>query len=61
MAENKDEKDFRPARFSCDTWILGKIHSNPWKYWFFNIEIFTYLVKIRINNDFRLWKKERKE
>jgi len=26
--ELKEEKDFRPARFSCDTGIIGKLYSN---------------------------------
>ena len=29
------------TNINCDTGILGKTHSNPWKYWFFDIEIFT--------------------
>ena len=24
MAENKEEKDFRPARFSCEEWVNAK-------------------------------------
>jgi len=45
--ENKEEKNFRPASFSCDTGILGKLYLNHWKYWIFNMGIFTYFKKYR--------------
>ena len=38
MNENK-------TNINCDTGILWKMHSNYWKYSFFNVEIFTYLIK----------------
>ena len=49
MAENKEEKNFRPARFSCEKPIYINIDSNPWKYLLFNIEIFTYSNKMVLN------------
>ena len=55
MAENKEEKDFRPARFSCEKPIYINIHSNNWKYWIFNIEIFTYLNKIENGENIYEW------
>lgn len=42
MAENKEEKDFRPARFSCEKPIYINIDSNFWNYWLFGVEIFTF-------------------
>ena len=38
-----EEKSFPKVRLNCNTGILGKTHSNLWKYSFFDIEIFTYL------------------
>ena len=40
MNENK-------TNINCDTGILGKLHLNHWKYWIFNMEIFTYFKKYR--------------
>ena len=40
---NKNES-FANACINCETGILWKIHSNHWKYWIFNIEIFTSLL-----------------
>jgi len=37
MNENK-------TNINCDTGILWKMYSNYCKYWFFNIEIFTFFV-----------------
>jgi len=39
---NYEEKNLQKTNINCDTGILGKIHSNYWKYWIFNVEIFTY-------------------
>ena len=39
--EDKNQK-LPSTRIQCDTGILGKLHSNLWKYWIFNAEIFTY-------------------
>ena len=33
------------TNINCDTEILWKIHSNRWKYWLFDVEIFTYFDK----------------
>ena len=38
MNENK-------TNINCDTGILGKLHSNHWKYWIFYNEIFTFFDK----------------
>ena len=38
--EDKNQK-LPSTNINCDTGILGKPHSNPWKYWIFDIEIFT--------------------
>ena len=35
MNENK-------TNINCDTGILGKTHSNHWKYWNLYVEIFTF-------------------
>ena len=35
MNENK-------TNINCDTGILWKTYSNYWKYWIFDVEIFTY-------------------
>ena len=40
MIENK-------TNINCDAGILRKMYSNHWKYWIFNIEIFTYFYKAR--------------
>ena len=42
MNENK-------ININCDTGILGKIHANHWKNWFFNTEIFTFFISRTIN------------
>ncbi len=43
----EDKKEKLPSiNINCDTGNLGKLHLNHWKYWIFNIEIFTYLIKI---------------
>ena len=42
--EDKKEK-LSSTRIQCDTGILGKLHSNPWKYWLIDIEIFTCFYK----------------
>ena len=34
------------TNINCEKPIYINIHSNHWKYWIFNIEIFTYLNKI---------------
>jgi len=47
VSNMEDKKEKLPStRIQCDTGILGKIHSNHWKYWFFDIEIFTFLIKM---------------
>ena len=43
---NNEEKGFASAHINCEKPIYINIHSNHWKYWIFNIEIFTYLNKI---------------
>ena len=43
MADNKEDEIFWPARFSCEKLIYISIDSNHWKYWIFNVEIFTFL------------------
>ena len=41
----EDKKEKMPStNINCDTGILWKIYSNPWKYWKNDIEIFTYLI-----------------
>ena len=42
MEENK-------TNINCEEPIYINIYSNHWKYWFFNIEIFTYFYKARKN------------
>ena len=37
-----NEEKLSKVQISCDTGILWKIHSNLWKYWTFDVEIFTY-------------------
>ena len=44
MSKEKQEK-FPSVGINCDTRILGKPYSNLWKYWFFDVEIFTYFKK----------------
>ena len=39
----EDEK-FRPASFNWEKPIYINIDSNYWKYWIFNIEIFTFFL-----------------
>ena len=39
--KNNQEEKLTKVGINCDTGILGKPHSNPWKYWIFDIEIFT--------------------
>ena len=43
--ENNKEKDFRPASFNCEKQIYRNFHSNHWKYWIFDIEIFYIFNK----------------
>jgi len=42
-----ENEKFRPASFNCDTGILVKPPSNLWKYWLFDIEIFTCFYKLK--------------
>ena len=35
------------TNINCDTGILGKLYSNHWKYWIFNVEIFTFFIILR--------------
>ena len=43
MTDNKEGKNFRSASINCEEPIHINIYSNHWKYWFFNVEIFTYI------------------
>ena len=45
MAENKEEKNFRPARFFWARRNLAKPTSNPHKISVFAIRLFAYLDK----------------
>ena len=42
--KDNEEKDFVHAVISCEKPIYRNFRSNHWKYWIFNIEIFTYLI-----------------
>jgi len=42
---NIEDNSYHKINLNCDTGILWKMHSNYWKYWFFNIEIFTFFKK----------------
>ena len=44
---NNEEKGFASAHINCEKPIYINIHSNYWKYWFFNVEIFTCFYKFR--------------
>ena len=44
MNENK-------TNINCDKGILWKIHLNHWKYWIFDVEIFTCLIKKEYKNE----------
>ena len=42
-AEKKNnDNDKSKVRLNCEKPIYINIHSNHWKYWIFNIEIFTF-------------------
>ena len=55
MADNKEDKNFRPASFSCEKPIYININSNHWKYSLFDVEIFTYYTKNINKMRIRLW------
>lgn len=40
-----ENEKFIPASFNWDIRIFRNVDSNHWKYWIFNIEIFTYFDK----------------
>jgi len=40
----ENEEIFHKVRIVCEKPIYINIDSNYWKYWIFNIEIFTYLI-----------------
>jgi hypothetical protein len=42
MNENK-------TNINCDTGILWKTYSNYWKYWIFDVVIFTFFISRIIN------------
>ena len=43
LIKGEDKKEKSPSsNINCDTGILEKLYSNLWKYWIFNVEIFTY-------------------
>ena len=42
----EDKKEKLPStNINCEKPIYINIHSNCWKYSFFNVEIFTYFIK----------------
>ena len=41
--EKAQEKSFHKVHVNWDIRIFRKVDSNHWKYWIFNIEIFTFL------------------
>ena len=43
---NNEEKGFASAHINWDIRIFRKIGSKYWKYWIFNVEIFTYLINL---------------
>ena len=42
---SKDEKSFTSVGINCEKPFYINIDLNRWKYWIFNIEIFTYFIK----------------
>jgi len=55
----EDKKEKLPStRIQCDTGILWKMHSNYWRYWKNDIEIFTYFYKLKnIKINSYLWRR----
>ena len=58
----EDKKEKLPSTSTqCDTGILWKMHSNYWKYWNFNVEIFTSLIKYKrkwgLEYGYKIWKR----
>ena len=45
LTKNKEEKVFDNVRIQWDIRIFRKVSSNHWKYWFFDIEIFTFFIE----------------
>ena len=45
--EKLQEESFPKVHVNCDTEILWKMHSNYWRYWKNDIEIFTYFYKLK--------------
>jgi len=43
--EKEQENSYHKINLNCDKPIYRNNHSNYWKYWFFNVEIFTYFKK----------------
>ena len=43
---NNDNKSCASTSINCEKPIYINIDSNTWKYWIFDIEIFTYFNKI---------------
>lgn len=41
------EEIFHKVHVNCEKQIYRNFHSNHWKYWIFDIEIFTFLIKIK--------------
>ena len=46
--EDKKEK-LQSTNINCEKPIYRNYHSNHWKYWIFNIEIFTFFISRIIN------------
>ena len=47
--EKAQEKSFPKVHVNCEKPIYRNIDSNNWKYWFFDVEIFTCL-----NNNYKI-------
>ena len=47
--ENNGDKNLTHININCDKPIYINTHANRWKYWIFNIEIFTFFNKYNLN------------
>ena len=46
-----ENEKYRPASFNWEIYIFRKVGSNYWKYWIFDVEIFTCLIKKEYKNE----------